>query len=124
MAIAVHPIEAKSLQELIDRVNTDLESTPTILVEPVISATLRESFQGGAWRAQIVHVPFRSSGESVAALVAGQVAIVIGTISSLVNYHKSGQVRILAVFSEKRSTDIPDVPTATELGMPRMIAAT
>lgn len=125
MAIAVHPIEAKSLQELIKRVNAapgkfSYGSCGTGSICHVTG----ELFKGEAGGLDIVHVPFRSSGESVAALVAGQVPIVIGTISSLVNYHKSGQVRILAVFSEKRSTDIPDVPTATELGMPHMIAAT
>jgi tripartite-type tricarboxylate transporter receptor subunit TctC len=125
MAIAVHPIEAKSLQELIKRVKAapgkfSYGSCGTGSICHVTG----ELFKGEAGGLDIVHVPFRSSGESVAALVAGQVPIVIGTISSLVNYHKSGQVRILAVFSEKRSTDIPDVPTATELGMPHMIAAT
>jgi tripartite-type tricarboxylate transporter receptor subunit TctC len=49
---------------------------------------------------------------------------VSATLSSAVTQHRSGKLRILAVFSEKRSNTEPDVPTAIELGVPGMLAYT
>jgi tripartite-type tricarboxylate transporter receptor subunit TctC len=41
----------------------------------------------------------------------------------LLNFHKAGKVRILAVNAERRLAIAPDIPTAIEAGLPGMIAA-
>ncbi len=125
MAIAVHPTVARSLQELIKRVKASpgkysYGSCGTGSICHVAGELFKKQTGG----LDIVHVPYRSSGQSVQDLVAGQIPIVSGTFSSLVTYHRSGKVRILAVFSEKRSNTEPDIPTAIELGVPGMVAAT
>lgn len=125
MAIAVHPTVAKSLQELIKRVRANpgkfsYGSCGTGSICHVAGELFKKQTGGH----DIVHVPYRSSGQSVQDLVAGQIPVVAGTVSSLITYHRSGKVRILAVFSEKRSNVEPDIPTAIELGVPGLVAAT
>lgn len=125
MAIAVHPTVAKSLQELIKRVraNPGKFSYGSCGTGSICHVT-GELFKKEAGGLDIVHVPYRSSGQSVMDLVAGQIPIVAGTFSSMVTYHRAGKVRILAVFSEKRSDVEPSISTAIELGVPGMVAAT
>lgn len=66
----------------------------------------------------IVHVPYKGTGESVPALVSGQVALVYSSLPSIAAYVKSGRVKVLAVSTIKRSASAPDVPTVAELGVP------
>lgn len=64
---------------------------------------------------QMIHVPYKGSMEALTALLGGHVEF--GSLTSeLVGAVKSGQARLLAVMSEKRSPKFPDVPTLRELG--------
>ena len=60
------------------------------------------------------HIPFRGTANSMPALVGGQVDMVFSALPSLAGFMKSGQVRVLAVNTEKRSTLAPDVPSIAE----------
>jgi len=62
-------------------------------------------------------VPFRTTGEAIAALIAGQVQAVVETVPGVVGQVQSGQLRALGVSSEKRRPLFPDVPTVTESGI-------
>lgn len=64
---------------------------------------------------QIIHVPYKGSMEALTALLGGHVEFAALT-SELVPAVKSGQARLLAVISEKRSPKYPDVPTMKERG--------
>ncbi len=64
---------------------------------------------------QLIHVPYKGSMEALTALLGGHVEFAALT-SELVPAVKSGQARLLAVISEKRSVKYPDVPTMKELG--------
>ena len=64
---------------------------------------------------QLIHVPYKGSMEALTALLGGHVEFAALT-SELVPAVKSGQARLLAVISEKRSPKYPDVPTMKELG--------
>jgi tripartite-type tricarboxylate transporter receptor subunit TctC len=66
----------------------------------------------------IVHVPYRGTGQSVPALIAGQVPVVFSAYPSLASYVRAGQVKLLAVNSLERSKLAPDVPTIAELAIP------
>ena len=125
MAIAVHPSIARTLQDLIKRVkaNPGKYSYGSCGTGSICHLT-GELFKKQGGGLDIVHVPYRSSGQSVTEVVAGQIPIVAGTFSSMVTQHRSGQVRILAVFNDKRSNAEPTIPTAVELGMPDMLAYT
>jgi tripartite-type tricarboxylate transporter receptor subunit TctC len=62
-------------------------------------------------------VPFRTTGEAIAALLAGQVQAVVETVPGVVGQVQSGQLRALALSSDKRRPLFPDVPTVTESGI-------
>jgi tripartite-type tricarboxylate transporter receptor subunit TctC len=62
----------------------------------------------------MVHVPYKGSGQVRADLLGGQIPISCLGISSVLNNHKAGQVRIIAVTSIKRSPELPDVPSISE----------
>ena len=64
---------------------------------------------------QLTHVPYKGSMEALTALLGGHVEFASLT-SELVPAVKAGQVRLLAVISEKRSPRYPDVPTMKESG--------
>ena len=122
--VAVHPTVAGSLPELIRRVraNPGKYSYGSSGTGGIVHLA-GELFKKQAGGLDIVHVPYRGSGQSVQDLIAGQIPIaMIGT--STLPYHRSGKLRILAVFSEKRSDLAPDIPTAIELGVPGMVAYT
>lgn len=69
------------------------------------------------------NVPFQGSAPLNLGLMGGQISSAIDVASSQVELHKTGKIRILAVSTETRIPQLPDVPTFTELGMPALNAA-
>lgn len=64
---------------------------------------------------QVVHVPFRGSGQSVPALVGAQVDVVFAALPSLSGFAEKGQVKILATNAGKRSALAPNIPAISEV---------
>jgi len=67
---------------------------------------------------KVIHVPFRSGGQTVASLLGGQVDAVFSDISALVPHIQSGSLKALGVTAPKRSPLLPNVPTMAESGLP------
>jgi len=67
-----------------------------------------------------VMIPYKSSGESVQALISGNVALTIVDPPPATGPLKAGTIRALAVTSPKRHPSWPDVPTMAEAGVPDM----
>jgi tripartite-type tricarboxylate transporter receptor subunit TctC len=65
----------------------------------------------------LVHVPFKGSGQSLPALIGGQVHLLFTVLPTLSAALKSGQVKLLALASDARTPQAPDVPTFAELGV-------
>ena len=63
----------------------------------------------------IQHIPFRGSAQSIPALIGNQVNMTVDTLGSLINQHRAGNLKIVAIASPKRSPLIPDVPTVNEV---------
>ncbi len=61
------------------------------------------------------HVPFRGSGQSVPALIGGQVDFLFAALPSMVGFLKAGQVSLIASNDAKRSPQAPEVPTIAEV---------
>lgn len=68
-----------------------------------------------ALHTRITHVPFRGSGQSVPALVGGQVDVIFAALPSLAGFAEQGKVRILATNAGRRSALAPDVPSIAEM---------
>jgi tripartite-type tricarboxylate transporter receptor subunit TctC len=66
----------------------------------------------------LVHVPYKGTGQSVPALLGGQVALLYSALPSIAGHLKDGKVKMLAISSAKRSAHTPDVPTVAENGIP------
>jgi tripartite-type tricarboxylate transporter receptor subunit TctC len=62
----------------------------------------------------MVHVPYRGTGPAIADLLGGQVQVMFGSAPSSVQYIRNGQLRALAVTSDKRLEALPDIPTVGE----------
>jgi tripartite-type tricarboxylate transporter receptor subunit TctC len=67
---------------------------------------------------ELAHVPFRSAGESMTAVLGGHVTMAIQTFSSAGEQVRSSQVTALAVTSSERVAAFKDTPTFAELGFP------
>lgn len=64
---------------------------------------------------QITHVPFKGSGQSVPALIGGQVDVLFSALPSLSGFAKAGQVKLLASNAAGRSSLEPNVPAIAEI---------
>jgi tripartite-type tricarboxylate transporter receptor subunit TctC len=67
---------------------------------------------------QMVHVPYKGSAPSVTALITKEVDLSFGALSAFEAFIMDGRVRTLAVTTGKRSSQLPDVPTVSESGVP------
>lgn len=63
----------------------------------------------------ITHVPFKGSGQSVPALIGGQVDVLFSALPSLAGFVKSGQAKLLATNAAQRSAQVPNVPAIAEI---------
>lgn len=66
----------------------------------------------------VVHVPYRNSGEARSGVIGGQVQMMIDAVPAMVPNIAGKQVRALATTGKQRSAVLPNVPTALEAGVP------
>jgi tripartite-type tricarboxylate transporter receptor subunit TctC len=66
----------------------------------------------------LVHVPYRNSGEARSGIIGGQVQMMIDAVTAMAPNVSQGQVRALAITGTARSSVLPDVPTVAEAGLP------
>ncbi len=66
----------------------------------------------------VLHVPYKGTGQAMNDLRGGQVQFIFGGAAGLVPMVRDGQLRALAVTSTHRPLDLPDIPTMQEGGVP------
>lgn len=66
----------------------------------------------------MVHVPYRGGAPAVAAAVAGDVQLTFANYSDALTWMKSGRLRPIALTSNRRFPQSPEVPTIAESGIP------
>jgi tripartite-type tricarboxylate transporter receptor subunit TctC len=69
-------------------------------------------------KVNMLHVPYKGSGQSIVDLVAGNVHLNFDSVPPVLPHVKSGKLRAIAVTSEKRFSLLPDMPTVNESGVP------
>ncbi|WP_341895813.1 tripartite tricarboxylate transporter substrate binding protein [Ferrovibrio terrae] len=72
-------------------------------------------------KVDIAHVPYRGAGPAMQDLIGGQVQLMIDNVPTSLGHIRSGAVKALLVSSEQRIPQLPDVPSAPEVGLPDFI---
>jgi tripartite-type tricarboxylate transporter receptor subunit TctC len=123
LCIAVHPsVPAQNLKEFIAyaKANTGKLSYGHAGVGSIQHLT-GELFKSLAGTPEIVQVPYRGTGPLITDIVGGQVQMgTPGVTGQVIEFHRSGKMRVLAVTSPTRLVAAPELPTAAELGFPGM----
>lgn len=70
-----------------------------------------------------VHVPYKGGAPQVAALISGEVSMLLSVPAALLPQINAGRMRALAVSGAKRLPRLPDVPTLQESGIPVVVEA-
>src|SRR5262252_3003962 len=113
--LAVHPsVKANSFKELI----AEIKAAPGKFSygSSGIGSThhLCMAYLAASLNLDMVHVPYKGTGQSVPAVVAGQVPMVLSGYPTLAAHAKEGKIKLLAINSLKRSELAPDVPAIAE----------
>lgn len=72
---------------------------------------------GKAIGVNLAHVPYRGGTPAQADLIGGHLPMLINGLADMMENHKGGKLRVVAVTSEKRAALLPDAPTLKELGI-------
>jgi tripartite-type tricarboxylate transporter receptor subunit TctC len=90
-----------------------------VFASPGFAAT--QHFAGELFKqsagANLLHVPYRSSPEAINAIVGRHADVLFDTVSALLGFVQSGQLKALAVTGRDRFPAVPQVPTAIESGV-------
>jgi tripartite-type tricarboxylate transporter receptor subunit TctC len=70
------------------------------------------------------HVPYRGTAPAINDLLGGHIDLMFNELATSVELHKGGRAKLLAVTTEKRIEELPDVPTMQEEGVPNFISDT
>jgi tripartite-type tricarboxylate transporter receptor subunit TctC len=119
LVIVVHPqVPAKTLQEFIALA----KSQPGKLNYASSGTGTPYHMAGELFKAMagidVVHVPYRNSGEARSGVIGGQVQMMFDAVTTMAPNVGAGQVRALATTGKTRSSVLPDVPTVGEAGVP------
>jgi tripartite-type tricarboxylate transporter receptor subunit TctC len=123
LCIAVHPsVPVQTLKELIAyaKANPGKLSYGHAGVGSIQHLT-GELFKSLAGTPDIAQIPYRGTGPLIADLLGGQIPLgTPGVTGQVLEYHRSGKLRVLAVTSPTRLVAAPELPTAVEQGFPGM----
>ena len=64
----------------------------------------------------MTHVPYKGVAPAISDVMGGHVPVVFGSLSEVLRPYKSGKLRVVAVSSDKRLSQLPEVPTVAEQG--------
>ena len=116
--IVVHPsVPAKSIAELIAhaKANPGALNYATGNTTGIVSTALFASLAG----VSLVHVPYKGEPQALTDLIAGRVQMMFVSAGTSVPHIREGRLRALAVTLDRRSPQLPEVPTIAEAGMPQ-----
>lgn len=75
-------------------------------------------------KTEIIHVPYRGAGPAMQDLLAGNADMMFDGMGTSAQQIKAGRLLGLAVATDKRVPEFPDMPTAAEIGVPNWIVST
>lgn len=69
---------------------------------------------------KVGHVPYRGAGAAITDLIGGQVQALVTAVPTAISHIRSGKLRPLLVMNDARVPELPDVPSAADVGQPRL----
>ncbi len=82
-----------------------------------------EMFKAMAGTPDIAHVPYAGGGPALNELIGGHIPLaVVNVTGQVLELHRTGKLRMLAMTSPARLAQLPEVPTAIEAGYPDMVS--
>jgi tripartite-type tricarboxylate transporter receptor subunit TctC len=66
---------------------------------------------------QMTHAPYKGGAPAMNDVIAGHVPMLLDTLSTVLEQHRAGRIRIVAILSPDRSSRAPDIPTGIEQGI-------
>jgi tripartite-type tricarboxylate transporter receptor subunit TctC len=124
LLIAAHPsVPASSLQELVKYAKANPGRLSYGSSGPGGPLHIGAEIFKRAAGVDILHVPYKGNAPMTLAVVAGEVSMVFDSMTGPLPNIRAGKLKALGYMGEKRSPQLPDVPTATEAGVPVVYAA-
>jgi len=116
--LSVYPaLPARTVQELIALARMKPRTLTYASAGPATLAHLSGALFEKMARIEMVHVPYRGTGQAALDLMEGRVDMQFGTIPPSVGNIRSGKLRALAVTGMVRNGALPEVPTIAESGL-------
>ena len=117
--VAVHPsVPANNLKELIEMARRQPDKLSYASAgSGSITHLASELFLDMA-KIKIVHIPYKGTGPALNDTIAGSTQLIFGSVSTTLQFIKSGRLRGLAVTTPRRISALPDLPTVAEAGVP------
>lgn len=113
--LVVYPgVPARSVKELIDYARANPKKLNFASAGIGSGSHLASEYFRTVAGIEMVHVPYKGTGNAIADLIAGNVQLTIDSMAALLPHIKSGALRVLAVTSLERSPVLPDVPTLAD----------
>jgi tripartite-type tricarboxylate transporter receptor subunit TctC len=69
-------------------------------------------------RVDLLHVPYKGTGQAVGDLLAGQIDLLFAPAQSVLQHVKAGKLKALATTGARRAETVPELPTVAEAGVP------
>ena len=118
VVVSKKEVPAKDLKELIAWVKANPEKilvgTSGVGAATHLGGILFENLTG----THVQFVPYRGTGPSMQALVAGQIDLIFDQLSSSLPQLQEGTIRSYALMAKQRAAAAPDIPTVDEAGLP------
>ena len=119
LVMALSPsVPAKTVQELIAYAKANPGKLSYASAGPGTPYNLAGELFKTMTGTDILHVPYKNSGDARSAVIGGHVQIMFDAVTAMKGQIDAGQVRALATTDLKRSAVLPDVPTMNEAGVP------
>jgi tripartite-type tricarboxylate transporter receptor subunit TctC len=117
--IVVHPsLPVKNVRELIAFVKTRPAEINYASSGVGTASHLAAAYFASAAGINMVHVPYKGTGNAMGDLLAGQVVLMFDQPVSSMPLVKAGKLKVLGISSEKRFPTLPEIPTVAESGIP------